>query len=61
MSTPVPTNEVDHSLITTHPPTPVPDESASSTLTPPFSPKPSEIDPSYHIILLYKSPGIEVM
>jgi hypothetical protein len=42
-------------------PTPAPDESAGNTLTPPFSPKPGETDPSYHIIPLHKSPGLEVM
>jgi hypothetical protein len=61
MPTPVPANEVDHSLMATRPPTPVPDKSAGSMLTPPFSPKPSETNPSYHIIPLYKSPGIKVM
>jgi hypothetical protein len=61
MSTPVPANEVDHSLVVTRPPTPAPDESAGNTLAPPFSPKPGETDPSHHIIPLYKSPGLEVM
>lgn len=61
MSTPIPGNEVDQSLTVTRPPTPAPDESAGNTLAPPFSPKPGETDPSYHIIPLYKSPGLEVM